>query len=91
MFLRFGAQVIDIDTGGEKPSDERTSSGTALAREGTPTIARIERRIAALLNWPLQNGEAIQVLRYDIGQEYKPHYDFVDPALPSDISTEVGE
>lgn len=76
------SQVIDIDTGGEKPSDERTSSGTALAREGTPTIARIERRIAALLNWPLQNGEAIQVLRYDIGQEYKPHYDFVDPALP---------
>ena len=76
------SKVIDMEGGGEKPHADRTSSGAALIRGGTPLIRRIEQRIAALLNWPLENGEALQILRYEIGQEYKPHYDYVDPAEP---------
>jgi prolyl 4-hydroxylase len=35
-----------------------------------------------LLQWPLENGEGLQVLRYRPGAEYKPHYDYFDPAQP---------
>ena len=42
--------------------------------------ARIEARIGALLGWPVENGEGLQVLRYRPGAEYKPHYDYFDPA-----------
>jgi len=76
------SNVVDLEGGGEKPHEARTSSGAALVREGTPLISRIEQRIAALLNWPVDHGEALQILRYEIGQEYKPHYDYVDPAQP---------
>lgn len=76
------SNVIDMEHGGEQQHAARTSSGAALTREGTPLIARIERRIAALLNWPLKNGEALQILRYEVGQEYKPHYDYMDPSQP---------
>jgi len=76
------SNVVDMEAGGEKPHQARTSSGAALARGGTPLIARIEERIAALLHWPVDHGEALQILRYEVGQEYKPHYDYVDPAQP---------
>ncbi len=76
------SNVIDMQQGGEHRDAGRTSSGMAFARGATPLIARIERRIAALLKWPLENGEALQILRYEVGQEYKPHYDYVDPAQP---------
>ena len=32
-----------------------------------------------LLNWPLENGEGLQVLHYRPGAEYKPHYDYFAP------------
>ena len=35
--------------------------------------------MAALLAWPVENGEGLQVLRYGVGAEYKPHYDYFDP------------
>ena len=44
--------------------------------------SRIERRVATLLNWPVDHGEGLQVLRYRPGAEYKPHYDYFDPAQP---------
>ncbi len=76
------SNVVDLDSGGEKLHADRTSSGAALTRGGTPLISRLEQRIAALLNWPVDHGEALQILRYEVGQEYKPHYDYVDPAQP---------
>ena len=45
-------------------------------------VDRIERRLAALLNWPIENGEGLQVLRYRPGAEYKAHHDYFDPAAP---------
>jgi prolyl 4-hydroxylase len=51
-------------------------------RGETDLCQRIEARIAALVNWPVENGEGIQVLRYSPGAEYKPHYDYFDPSQP---------
>jgi prolyl 4-hydroxylase len=79
------SNVIDMEHGGEQLHADRTSSGMAFARGATPVVARIERRIAALLKWPLCNGEALQILRYEAGQQYKPHYDYVDPSQPGPL------
>jgi prolyl 4-hydroxylase len=47
-----------------------------------PLCERIERRLAELVNWPYENGEGLQVLRYKNGAQYVPHYDYFDPAQP---------
>ena len=36
-----------------------------------PLCERIERRIATLLNWPVENGEGLQILRYRPGARAK--------------------
>jgi len=76
------SETVDIKTGGSEVHDARTSRGMFFERGETPLIRRIEARIAALLNWPLENGEGLQVLHYLPGAEYKPHYDYFDPAQP---------
>ena len=74
--------TVAIKTGGEELNPDRTSSGMFFTRGQTPEVARIEARIARLLNWPLVNGEGFQVLHYRPGAEYKPHYDYFDPDEP---------
>ncbi len=74
--------TVAIKTGGEEVNDDRTSDGMFFQRGETELIQRIEARIARLLNWPLENGEGLQVLHYRPGAEYKPHYDYFDPAEP---------
>src|SRR5439155_20267054 len=41
-----------------------------------PLVARIEERIADVLEWPIDAAEGIEVIRYQCGGEYKPHLDF---------------
>ena len=72
--------TVEIQTGGEERNAARTSDGMFFQRGETELIARIEARIARLLNWPVINGEGLQVLNYKPGAEYKPHYDYFDPA-----------
>lgn len=74
--------TVATKTGGEEINDDRTSDGMFFQRGETPLLQRIEERIARLLNWPLENGEGLQVLHYRPGAEYKPHYDYFDPAEP---------
>lgn len=74
--------VVDLETGGSQMHSARTSSSTEFERGATPLIERIERRLAALVDWPYEHGEGMQVLRYEPGQEYEPHFDWFDPASP---------
>ena len=76
------SQTVVMGTGGSEVNPARTSAGMFFERGETPLVARIEARIAALLRWPVENGEGLQVLRYRPGEEYKPHYDYFDPAAP---------
>ncbi len=76
------SRTVATKTGGEEINVDRTSDGMFFQRGETELIQRIEARIAALLRWPLQNGEGLQILRYGPGAEYKPHYDYFDPAEP---------
>jgi len=74
--------TVQTQTGGEELNPDRTSSGMFFNRGETPEVAALEARIARLVNWPVQNGEGIQVLHYRPGAEYKPHYDYFDPEEP---------
>ena len=74
--------TVATKTGGEELNDDRTSQGMFFQRGEIGLVARIEARIARLLNWPVENGEGLQILQYVPGTEYKPHYDYFDPAEP---------
>lgn len=64
-------------------SDIRTSRGMFFEEEENPFIRRIERRIAQLMNVPVEHAEGLQVLHYGPGQEYRAHHDFFAPDSPS--------
>ena len=74
--------TVATKTGGEEVNADRTSNGMFFQRGENELVARIERRIARLVNWPEENGEGLQILQYGPGAEYKPHYDYFDPAEP---------
>ena len=74
------SETVQTETGSSEVNEARTSQGMFFDRGEHPVVARIEARMAALLGWPLENGEGLQVLRYGPGAEYKPHYDYFDPA-----------
>jgi len=76
------SETVDNATGGSEVNAARTSRGMFFERGETGVIDRVEKRIAALLDWPVQNGEGLQVLHYQPGAEYKPHYDYFDPVHP---------
>jgi prolyl 4-hydroxylase len=59
----------------------RTSDGAAIHwLIEDPAIHALNRRIASMTGTRFESGEALQVLRYSPGQEYRPHFDFVEGA-----------
>jgi prolyl 4-hydroxylase len=74
------SETVKHETGGSEVNEARTSQGMFFGRGEAELIERIEARIAALLNWPVERGEGLQVLHYRPGAEYRPHYDYFDPA-----------
>ena len=74
------SETVQMATGGNEVNEARTSDGMFFARGETPLIQQLEARIGALLGWPVENGEGLQILRYRPGAQYKPHYDYFDPA-----------
>eukprot|EP01114_Cavostelium_apophysatum_P004299 TRINITY_DN1449_c0_g1_i1.p1 TRINITY_DN1449_c0_g1~~TRINITY_DN1449_c0_g1_i1.p1 ORF type:complete len:139 (+),score=30.59 TRINITY_DN1449_c0_g1_i1:286-702(+) len=44
-------------------------------------IDKFTRRNSLWSTLPRENGEDVQILQYEIGQYYKPHFDFFDPAI----------
>ena len=76
------SETVQLDTGGSEVNEARTSEGMFFNRGENEVCQRIEARIAAMLEWPVENGEGVQVLRYKPGAQYRPHYDYFDPAQP---------
>ncbi|MBV8379569.1 MAG: 2OG-Fe(II) oxygenase [Paucibacter sp.] len=73
------SETVATGSEGSEVNAARTSDGMFFERGENPLIQRIERRIGALLDWPVDHGEGLQVLRYRPGAEYLPHYDYFDP------------
>ncbi len=74
--------VVDEQLGDARPHADRTSAGGWFQRGEDPLIQRIEARLAEVLNWPLDHGEGLQVLRYGVGGEYRAHFDYFNPTHP---------
>ena len=74
--------TVASQTGAEEVNESRTSNGMFFQRGETGVVKRLEARLASLLNWPEENGEGLQILHYLPGAEYKPHFDYFDPAEP---------
>lgn len=68
--------MVLTEDSGDALHDARTSKGTFYHRGQNDTCKRIEKRISALVDLPYEHGEGLQILNYQIGQEYKPHYDY---------------
>lgn len=73
------SRIVDPTTGEEKVAPGRTSKGMYFTIRENALITTIENRIAELTNFPVENGEGLQVLNYDIGEEYKQHFDYFPP------------
>uniref|UniRef100_A0A6M2ENM9 procollagen-proline 4-dioxygenase n=1 Tax=Populus davidiana TaxID=266767 RepID=A0A6M2ENM9_9ROSI len=68
--------VVDSSTGKSKDSKVRTSSGTFLPRGRDKIVRDIEKRIADFSFIPVEHGEGLQILHYEAGQRYEPHFDY---------------
>lgn len=76
------SETVVNRTGENEVNAARTSQGMFFSRGEGDLVATIEARIEALLSWPVERGEGLQVLRYGVGAEYRPHFDYFDPAQP---------
>ncbi len=77
-----GSTVVDPTTGQFVPDSRRSSFGTHFERGADPVVAAVEQRLARLSGLPEPNGEGLQILHYRVGGEYRPHFDYFDPATP---------
>lgn len=87
------SSVVNNETGAYDIHPHRTSYGTYFNRGENELIRRIENRISELVQYPLENGEPIQILHYEPGGEYKPHFDYFDPKQPGNevVLTQGGQ
>jgi prolyl 4-hydroxylase len=77
------ARSLTVDVDGRHQKDQRrTSQGMFFGIGETPLVQRIEQRIADLLAIPVNHGEGLQILHYQPGQEYEPHFDWFNPEQP---------
>ena len=85
------SQVVDRESGGSYESSVRKSEGSHFERGENELVRRIEARLSALVDLPVNRGEPLQILHYGPGGEYKAHQDFFEPKDPgSAVLTRVG-
>eukprot|EP01130_Rhizamoeba_saxonica_P004155 TRINITY_DN1710_c0_g1_i1.p1 TRINITY_DN1710_c0_g1~~TRINITY_DN1710_c0_g1_i1.p1 ORF type:complete len:162 (+),score=44.12 TRINITY_DN1710_c0_g1_i1:621-1106(+) len=64
-------------SGKSEVSNARSSSGNFLTRyRNDPVYKLIEQKLAAWSHIPVENGEIMYLLRYQVGQQYRPHNDY---------------
>ncbi|KVI02529.1 Metridin-like ShK toxin [Cynara cardunculus var. scolymus] len=70
------SMVADNESGKSIESEVRTSSGMFLNKAQDEVVAGVESRISAWTFLPVENGESMQILHYENGQKYEPHWDY---------------
>jgi hypothetical protein len=73
------ARVVGRD--GTSTVDAMRSNETAKfgLLEADVVLQSLDLRVAAALGHPAENGEGFALLRYQVGQQYLPHCDWIDP------------
>lgn len=78
---RAGVSLLE----GSKEHKARTGKNHWLRYDNDDVVNAVGSRIAEIVGIPLENAEALQVIHYDSGQEYKIHFDAYD------LSTQIGQ
>jgi prolyl 4-hydroxylase len=74
----YEASLVKDDRGGDVRNHARTSDGSTIHwLIEDPATHAINRRLAALTGTKVEQGEALQILRYRPGQQYHPHVDWL--------------
>ena len=74
-------RVNDPRDGASRTLDNRSNSGAGFGVLDTDVILEIvNARIAAAVGLPANCQEPTNVLHYAAGEEYRPHFDFINPA-----------
>ena len=71
--------LVDPMSGRDVVSDKRASWGMFFRLCENDLVARLDRRLSALMNLPLENGEGLQLLYYPTGAGSEPHHDYLAP------------
>src|SRR5258706_724641 len=71
------SQMVDARTGGARADPMRTSSHVTLGpRQHDHVLEALERCISRVSGVPALNSEFLQILRYQPGEEFRPHVDY---------------
>lgn len=78
-FMKLGlpqvqASVVSDDKGGYI-SGGRTSKTAWIKKDNDEIVLGVAKRIAELIEYPIENAEAFQFVSYDENGEYRQHYD----------------
>jgi len=77
------AMVYDQETGRGRTEGARSNSSIAFDIAQSDLVLMLLRaRIAAVAQLPLTSLETPTVLHYAPGQQFEPHFDFLDPNVP---------
>ncbi len=77
------SMVVNAESGKKEQSPVRTNQFSQLIPTSSDwVLLDIEQRIAKLIHLPISHGEVSNILYYQKGNEYKPHYDFFHPKDP---------
>jgi len=77
------AKVYDRDTGGPRSENVRTNRECHFPRDESDLVLLFLRaRMARVTELPVQAMEAPAILHYTPGQEFLPHFDFLDTDSP---------
>jgi prolyl 4-hydroxylase len=77
------ATVIGLNE--ERKVKNRTNEFAWLEHHANESIHEVSKRLSILVQMPIRNAEMFQVVHYESGTEYKPHFDSFDQ------STELGK
>jgi len=76
-------RVYDAEKGGRRQDAMRTSSGAGFSLLDADVVLMLVRaRMAAAAGLDPVTFEPFNVLRYEVGQRYEPHFDFLNPEAP---------
>ncbi|CAN6984624.1 unnamed protein product [Brassica rapa subsp. trilocularis] len=67
--------VSNATTGVQGVSSARTSTGSFISRGHDKIVEEIENRISEFTFLPVENGEGLRVIHYEVGQKFDPHFD----------------
>ena len=76
------ARIKNAEAGGANVHAVRTNTGMGFSLIDTDLVIQLAHaRIAASIGQPVAHQEPTNILHYTPGQEYRPHYDFIDPGV----------